>query len=461
MKTKPLILLFLLTRIFLLNGQSILMFFPKFAGKSYDFIIFQGDQQKTVFQGKIPEDGKFTLNVPKEYEPYTGMSRWLITGTKEGGGLDMVIPGKSFSVSCTEIQPTEKNIIYSGNDQVNELNRLYADQQKILMRYAAMQQALKSFPATDPGYPVFEKAGKEQQAAFRQFHQQISKNPDYAQKLIPIINITQGMGTELTDTEEKRARNIAAYIAGNMDWQALYTSGHWTSVISAWVDIHSQVLKDPYAFTTDFATIGNAMKDDKLYTDFAGRISYYLTQQGKDQLINMIAPLVVSSGRIKKYEGSLAAYTHGAIGTTAPDLIITRHLGSVQDHNHDTTVLKSSELAVSPYTKTLLFFYESGCGPCENLLAQLPGNYADLQKQGIRIISVSADHDEKTFTEKAKTFPWKDAHCDYEGLKGINFKNYGVAGTPTLFLIDRSGKILLRTAGLDEVLDYLKKEKVH
>ena len=60
-------------------AQKIDMYFPHFGGKTYDFMIFQGDKHQTLVQGTIPEDGKFTLSIPKEYAPYTGMSRWLHT----------------------------------------------------------------------------------------------------------------------------------------------------------------------------------------------------------------------------------------------------------------------------------------------------------------------------------------------------------------------------------------------
>lgn len=72
------------------------------------------------------------------------MSRWLITGTAEGGGLDMYIHGKDFSVSCKEAQPNEENIIYTNNTGNTELRKLHAEQMGILSRYGAMKQSIKS-----------------------------------------------------------------------------------------------------------------------------------------------------------------------------------------------------------------------------------------------------------------------------------------------------------------------------
>jgi len=432
------------------NAQNIRMEFPQFAGKSYDFIIFQGDKQKTVAQGTIPQDGKFSLTIPKEYAPYTGMSRWLITNSQEGGGLDMVIPGKEFSVSCLEKQPNDTNISYKGNDQINELNNLYKKQQLILMRHDAMLQATKAFSKEDKSYNLFEEKYKEQISFYKEFQDRLSKNSDYAQKFLQIVNLTQGLGTQLEDTEEKKARNIAQHIAQKMDWNALYTSGHWTNIISSWVSIHTQVLNNPYQFVEDFAKISALIPDKNKYADFVGRTAYFLNEQGKDTYISSIAPLVVGSGKVTNYEGSLALYQKGTVGQTAPDLV-------VKDSTNISTLISLKDYPTQKnYDKTLLLFYASGCGPCENLLQQMPLYYSQIQSKGIRIISISADKDEKIFKEKAKDFKWKDVYSDYKGIQGENFKNYAVTGTPTLIITDNKGKIELRTAEIKEVLDFIK-----
>jgi peroxiredoxin len=432
-----------------LDAQNIDMNFPKFAGKNYDFIVFQGSARKTISQGTIPENGKFVLKIPAEYSPYTGMGQWLITGTQEGGGLDMIIPGRDFGVSCQEAQPTEDNIVYTKNNYNDELNRLYKEQQKILSQYAAMKQAITAFSKKDENYNVFSKEYQNQLSRFGSFQTQVSEHPNYPAKLLQIVNVSQGIGTQLLDAEEDRAKNITRQIADDIDFGVLYTSGHWREVISLWADVHTQVLKDPYQFVNDFAKIGEKITHPAQYTDFVSRVTEILTQQGKDNYVYAIAPGVLGSGKIKNYEGILAVFTKASIGRQAPDLIVNQQ-------GKSNMILKSNELAGELYQKTVIIFYESGCGPCGNLLQQLPGNFANLKQKGVKIISISADEDKKVFKEKAKDFLWKDAFCDYEGLKGINFKNYAVAGTPTMVVLDKAGKILLRTASLEELLKYIK-----
>jgi hypothetical protein len=50
-------------------SQSVSMDFPAFAGKTYDFIIFQGSKNEKIIQDTIPANGKFTLTIPKKYAP--------------------------------------------------------------------------------------------------------------------------------------------------------------------------------------------------------------------------------------------------------------------------------------------------------------------------------------------------------------------------------------------------------
>ena len=246
----------------------------------------------------------------------------------------------------------------------------------------------------------------------------------------------------------KDAENTAKFIADDMDWELLYHTESWNKVIAVWVNLHTRELKDILRFKEDFDKISNKINDPVQYKDFTLKTADHLLKGGMESIINIIAEDVRNSGKITDYSGVLAYYLKGAPGTQAPDLIIK--------NDKMNSILKIRELADKNSTKTMLLFYASGCGPCENLLEKLPGHYENIKAKGVKIIAVSADQDEKIFKDKAKDFLWKDVFCDYEGFRGINFRNYGVSGTPTIFLLDNTGKILLRTASLEEILGYLK-----
>lgn len=285
--------------------------------------------------------------------------------------------------------------------------------------------------------------------------QELQPNSQFIEKSQKIVKaehnqeskINQFLSETKKDQNEKEAEDNARFIADDMDWQVLYNSVHSSEVITAWVNLYTNQLKNVFKFRDDFQKIGEKIKDQAQYKDFAEKTAASLTKNNKIHYINFVADLVRGSGKIENYTGSLAAYMKAAPGTQAPDLVI--------EENNKNIVLKSNELANGNYSKTMLLFYATGCGPCENLLQQLPSHLENIKAKGVRLITLSGDEDEKVFKDKAKDFQWKDVFCDYKGIRGANFQNYAIIGTPTIFLIDHNGKILLRTSYLEEILGYI------
>jgi len=428
------------------------MDFPAFAGKTYDLIIFQGSKGVTVVQDTIPADGKFTLVVPQQYAPYTGMSRWLLTNSQFGGGIDMAIPGHDFSISCLSDKPDNTNIIYTGFDAVNELNRLNGEQQKIIDRFETMSKAARLYDKTHPLYATFQQEKMAQAKAYDDFQAALKKNSNYNARFLPIVNLVQGYAHRLSDDEYEKGLLFNEFFTKKMSIQDLYVSGHWEGIIQSWVGCQANVVNDKNKFAQDFKVLNDKITNPVQYTDFVGKVTFYLAQYGKDNYIEAIAPMVIRSGKVTDYEGkTMQMYVKAMVGSLAPDLVITNHPGKVKDHNYSTTILKSSELATGGYSQTLLVFYQSGCGPCEVLMQQLPQKYAVLKDKGVRIISISADQDEQIFQNSSKDYPWLDKYCDYKGKSSVNFTNYAVSGTPTLILLDKQGKVALRAANLEQL----------
>ena len=79
-----------------------------------------------------------------------------------------------------------------------------------------------------------------------------------------------------------------------------------------------------------------------------------------------------------------------------------------------------------------------------------------MKNKGYRIITISADENEQIFKNASNTYPWADKYCDFEGKKGVNFKNYAVLGTPTIYVIDKTGKIEAKLASMKEILEVIK-----
>jgi thiol-disulfide isomerase/thioredoxin len=253
----------------------------------------------------------------------------------------------------------------------------------------------------------------------------------------------RGYAHRLSDDKNEKAVIFNEFFTQKMNIHDLYVSGHWDGIIKSWVMLQVNVVNDKNKFAQDFKLLNNRIINPVQYTDFVGKITFYLTQYGKDSYIDAIAPIVISSGKITAYEGkTMQVYVKAMIGSQAPDLVLP-----------DGKALKSQDLAQGGYEQTLLLFFDTGCGHCEEVIKQLQSQYADLQVKKIRIMTFAADADEAAYKKAIAAYAWTDNYCDFKSMAGLNFKNYAVPGTPTLFLLDKKGVIVKKSASLSELFE--------
>lgn len=423
---------------FSLVAQTITLTFPKFSGKEWDLILLQGLNKDTVLRGTIPDNGKVVLDIPARRRNYAGMARWML---RNGGGLDFVLNGENFSVECLSEEPNESNIIYTGTVENVFLNQNYRQQEEILFKYEAVSMALKAYPEGTGLFSHLSKEKKKLTQDYDDMYRELAKSPLYAARFREIVNFTRGTGKSLELDEKGRAIEADNFIRNQMSWPALYTSNHWSGVIFSWAQMHSLVIESDSTLMTSTRDILAKLDDNLIYTDFCEQVARYFIKFGKDSLLFELGPEVRASGKLLRYDGLLAQFQGLKNGERVPDLVLPD--GS------------EMSLASSKKSTRILIFYQSDCGHCEEALDQIAANYATLQKGNVQVISISADSDEKVFKDKADALPWSVKLYDGKGFAGPNFKNYGVAGTPTLLAVDEKGKLLHRSAKFPELLSWL------
>ncbi|MGB1315387.1 MAG: peroxiredoxin family protein [Chitinophagales bacterium] len=435
-------------------AQTINIEFTYFAGQTYEFKIFKGEQYITLQEDTIPQNGKVVLKIPKEYAGYQGMAMWYLTNSRTGGGLDLIINNENFSVTCLDSIPTEENIIYKNTNENIFDKTNYKKQQALFQKHDAMFATKNAYSKDTELYKLASKEYESIKAQYIAYNNDLKHSKLYASKFRQIVNLTMGIGTIISTNELEKAININNFMVNELDYQILYTSNHWGGIINSWVQIQTMVLKNDKQFVTNTKNILNRIKNDEVYTAFVSKFTKELTKVGKDNVLAAIVPTVKNSKRLQNYNGVLSIYQQDLTGK-GPDLINTEHIGEVADHNHRSTVIKTNKLN-SKYT--LLVFYQSGCGPCEQTMLGLQGNYKNIKEKGVEIISISADTEEQVFKNTSFVYPWQHKLCDFKGIRGMNFKNYAVLGTPTLYLLDSKGIILEKMATIEEVLTWLKEK---
>lgn len=112
---------------------------------------------------------------------------------------------------------------------------------------------------------------------------------------------------------------------------------------------------------------------------------------------------------------------------------------------------------------TLLDFWASWCGPCRAEMPKIKAIYEKYAPKGVAVVSLSLDSSVEDWKNGVSKLgmTWTQL-CDPRAGSTEVAGAYGVSTIPHFVLIDRSGKIILRTSSPEEVeklLEVLTKEK--
>ena len=309
-----------------------------------------------------------------------------------------------------------------------------------------MKQCAKEHPL----YTSFQKEKKEQIKAYNQFQEDLKKDTNFNSRFLPIFNLIKGYPHQLSDDQNERTLLYNTFFTQIINLEDLYASGLWDGIIQNWILLQTNGIKDKNKFAKDFKVTSDRITNAIQYTDFVSKITFYLAQYGNDDYIDAITPTIKAANKLLNYNGVLRLYQKEVAGK-AENLEIIEPIAEVNGHLQKK---KTIDLAKIDKDYKMVVFYESGCGPCEDLLQGLKDNYNYLLNKKIEIITISSDRNEAIFKNTSDQFPWVHTYCDLQGMNGINFKNYAVIGTPTIYIIDRKDNIIQKMTTISDILKW-------
>lgn len=189
---------------------------------------------------------------------------------------------------------------------------------------------------------------------------------------------------------------------------------------------------------------------------------YELSLEYLLELFNKVGPEVIAEYIIENYylknscvdfqNDSLMAkinrYKSLVPGAVAPDVILPDTSGKL---------IPLSEVAAAGKA-TIVFFWSSHCGFCEQVQPVLKELYRKYKSKGLQIYSISLDENEQE---------WKAAVGRYEGdwinvteLKGWNTaaaRAYMINRTPTIYILDKWRKIVAKNVQEKDIEEQVKK----
>ncbi|MFV5686514.1 peroxiredoxin family protein [Flavobacterium sp. GB2R13] len=433
-----------------LSAQELTLKLSQHPNKEAVIVAVHGLRKDTLGTVPLDQNGIGTLAF-KTKHPQTGLVNLTIKG-KAYLSYDFVLsPTENPTLICDMEYVYAQNTKILNSPENDCLNRWFDNAAQYKQQIGLNQELSKLYKTEEPFLKKLETEKQRVEKLLQRLADTINQSTLFAGKYMQFKMAQEEKLAKVWESNE--AKTIAKNFFTQIDFDALYGSSMWFGIINSCMEVYTKESLYFGTFGADVASNLKRIKNQQVYEDLIDA-TISVTEKfswAKDQ--DAIVAFIIQDNRIKNPTGKLEKIIQSyqlAIGKKSPDLTLTNTVGN----NTTTTVLKTNALN-SKYT--LLLFYQSDCGHCETAIASLKTNYKDLVVKGIKIISIAGDLDPAAFTKTAASFPWAAKYRDVEGMNGVNFKNYGVIGTPTMYMLDSKGMIVSKMATIADVLAFVKK----
>jgi len=188
-----------------------------------------------------------------------------------------------------------------------------------------------------------------------------------------------------------------------------------------------------------FANLAN---DEKKYNEIGNFLFDLLEKRSLFAASEYMALKLLSQNRCtldENFAKELETYRIMRTGNIAPDITFTENtLAAAYPPAQYPTSLYDLK---SDYK--LVIFGAGWCNSCIEELPKIASMYNMLKENNIEVVYISLDTDAQSFINFAGKFPFIST-SDFKGWNSPIAEAYYVSATPTMFLLDKDNKILLR-----------------
>ena len=415
-----------------LTAQTIQGHFPNFPNSTYELKGYEGMQQKTLSTAASKEEGKFTLNYPKEYKGVAQL--WM------NGAYQVLL-----FLNKEDITLHWEDLTNRDNLQTNS------------KEYEAFLGGMKTFQDSEAKLtglhyliPLYAKDSLKQQVFIKELDTVAYAFPKYVKNIpdnlfVRQYLLTKGLIEQMPKTVETykwRAPNhIIEFMA--IDFKALKNSGLYNEIISGYTNLVERFpLEEVYEILNPaIDKVITELKDEPtLQQEIAQNWFTLLEQKSLFKAAEHLALRMLNQENCMlndKSKDKFEQYRALAIGKTAPNILFPSGRGVSEGRGVTKKDLKNIK-----NTYKLVAFGASWCPNCQTDYPKLKEKYAELkQKYNIEIVYISIDTDKTAFENYYKDAPFI-TFCDAKGWETQAAKDYHVFATPTYILLDKELKIL-------------------
>lgn len=265
----------------------------------------------------------------------------------------------------------------------------------------------------------------------------------------------------LLNTPESRADYLVRHYWENVDFADTTYLDHREVMEQAWVD-YIDIMK-----LVPEETAISAIK--QMYKD-AGKkkkVFFYFTDLAEKYLYDPNSPMRNEELYIPVLDAMLESTvlddTEKILPKGRRDLAEQNRLGrQAEDFTYTLVSGKSGTLYGVKADYTLLFINNPGCHACEEgikELKQAPAINKEFEAGNLKILSVYPDEDKEEWERHLSDFP-KEWINGYDKKLMIKEKNlYDLKAIPTLYLLDKNKKVLLKDVVVGQIEQYLQQRQ--
>ena len=204
--------------------------------------------------------------------------------------------------------------------------------------------------------------------------------------------------------------------------------------------VEARQLKDPRSNAYE---VFNRMMEHYLYDPNS---PYRNEDIYRPYLEKLAASSLTDPALVPAYQNDARLCALNTVGTPAADFRFTDSAG------------RTRNLYDIKAGTTLLFFSNPGCNACREIIAsikEIPGITEKISSGRLAILNIYIDEDLKAWRESLPEYP-KDWIVGYDPGQSIRRNQlYNVRGIPSLYVLDKDKKVLMKDAPEDRVLALL------
>ena len=196
------------------------------------------------------------------------------------------------------------------------------------------------------------------------------------------------------------------------------------------------------------AILKSLEKDELRYNEVVAYVLELLERRSLTQAAEYLALNVLEQDKVAlqpRLARQLEGYRAMKIGTQVPEI---QFVGDVLLQGKPNPYPTRLSEVIAPYR--LVIVGASWCPACTEEMTQLIPLYGKWNKLGLEAIFVSLDTDPKAFQAYSEGMPFI-AFSDYKKWDTQAVQDYYVSSSPSFYLIDQAGKLLLRPQSVKQL----------